>query len=132
VAGVCAEILVFGNAEGGVADLSQLRQIFASAEEDMTDREVDNRIRFAMGYTISQLRLHLGSLDDLTSAMECNGSIVKCALAIESCDSVSGEDGIMGDYECRCREAFCQEKAGVLEHIFLGGDKNIDQNEDWQ
>ena len=32
VAGVCAEILAYGNAEGGYADISQLRQLFNSAE----------------------------------------------------------------------------------------------------
>jgi len=31
VAGVCAEILAFGNAEGGVADLQQLRRVYGAA-----------------------------------------------------------------------------------------------------
>ena len=130
VAGVCAEILAFGNAEGGLADLSQLRQIFASAEEEMDEREVDNRIRFAMGYTISQLRLHLGALDALASVMGRDGSIAECVLAIEHCPNISGQDGIMGDYELRRREAFRIEKAGIFEKIFLGGEKSIDQKED--
>jgi len=31
VAGACAEILAYGNAEGGVADLLQLRQVYGAA-----------------------------------------------------------------------------------------------------
>ena len=43
LAGVCAEILSFGYAEGGIADLSQLQQIFANAEPELNKRDKENR-----------------------------------------------------------------------------------------
>lgn len=124
VAGVCAEILAFGNAEGGVADLNQLRQIFAASarEETMSDREIDNRIRFALGYTLSQLRLNLGALDALAEVMDRNGSVAECVSAIESCKNASGQTSWGGDYELERRKRF-QEQAGIIE-------KNIDTMED--
>ena len=39
VAGACAEILSYGNAEGGVADLQQLRRIYGSAASSSKDNE---------------------------------------------------------------------------------------------
>jgi hypothetical protein len=104
LAGVCGEILSFGNAEGGCADISQLRQLFNSAEPKLDERAMENRIRFALGYTMSQLRQHLGALDALADVMENNGSISDCVLAIESCSNVSGQNSIMGDYERRRKE----------------------------
>jgi hypothetical protein len=130
VAGVCAEILAFGNAEGGVADLGQLREIFYSAEEEIPEREVENRIRFALGFSMSILRQHLGALDALAAVMARDGSVAECVLAIETCDNVNGQDGIMGDYELRRREAFRSEGLGLVERVFLGSGKNIDAVED--
>lgn len=42
-AGVCAEIISFGYAEGGLADLGQLQQILANAEPELTERDKENR-----------------------------------------------------------------------------------------
>jgi hypothetical protein len=130
VAGVCAEILAFGNAEGGYADISQLKQIFNSAEPALDERAMENRIRFALGYTMSQLRQHLGALDSLAEVMENEGSIADCVFAIETCSNVSGQDGIMGDNERRRREKFSSEGIGLLERILPGGKKNADAQED--
>eukprot|EP00978_Attheya_sp_CCMP212_P022268 scaffold66225_cov39-Attheya_sp.AAC.4 len=44
VGGVCAERLAFGNAEGGYADLSQLRQFMASSSTELTDQEMEKKI----------------------------------------------------------------------------------------
>jgi hypothetical protein len=130
MAGVCAEILAFGNAEGGYADISQLRQLFNSAEPELDERAMENRIHFALGYTLSQLRQHLGALDALADVMENNGSIADCVLAIETCSNVSGQDGIMGDYERRRKEKFSSEGIGLLERVLLGGKKKADTEED--
>lgn len=131
VAGVCAEILAFGNAEGGYADISQLRQLFNSAEPELDERAIENRIRFALGYTMSQLRLHLGALDALADVMEKDGSIAECVYAIETCSNLSGQDGIMGDYEQRRKkERFASEGIGILERLLLDGGKNADVEED--
>ena len=123
VAGICAEILAFGNAEGGLADLSQLRQLFAASEEEMTEREIENRIRFSLAYTLSQLRLHLGALDALAMVMDRSGSVAECVWAIESCQNVSGQTGILGDYERERRKRF-QASVGWIEQ------KSIDATED--
>eukprot|EP00797_Seminavis_robusta_P013246 Sro2039_g312170.2 (323) ;mRNA; r:14789-15757 len=139
VAGVCAEILAFGNAEGGLADFNQLRQLLvANAEEEMTQRDVDNRIRFALGYTMSQLRGHLAALDALAAVMERDGSIAECVMAMESCASnPSGNDGILEDYESRRkREQFEASSANnnplvrILEPLFLGEIKTANVQED--
>jgi hypothetical protein len=130
VAGVCAEILAFGNAEGGVADLQQLRGIIQSAESEMSERDEQNLLRFSLGFTMSQLRRHLGALDALANVMEQDGSIEDCVLAIETCDNASGQDGILGDYELRRREAFRSEGVGLIERLALGGDRNADTEKD--
>jgi len=128
VAGVCAEILGFGNAEGGIADFSQLRQIFSSADPELSERDMENRIRFALGFTITQLRLHLGALDALAEVMERNGSVVECVAAIESCPNVSGNDGILGDYDLRRRQQFRALGVSLWEKILLD-ERNADTEE---
>ena len=125
--GVCSEILAFGNAEGGIADISLLKQIYASAEGGMTEREVDNRIRYCLAFTMTQLRRHLGVLDAVASTMEKDGSVADCILSMETCENKSGEDGIMGDYELRRRQQFRNEGTGWIEHVLLGDTRNIDE-----
>lgn len=128
LAGVCAEILAFGNAEGGVADFSQLRQIFSSADPELSERDMENRIRFALAFTMTQLRLHLGALDALAEVMERSGSIAECVAAIETCPNVSGSDGIFGDYDLRRRQQFRSLGVNLWEKLFLS-EKNADVEE---
>jgi hypothetical protein len=130
VAGVCAEILAFGNAEGGVADLNQLRQIFSSADAPLSEREIDNRIRFALAFALTQLRRHLGALDALVSVMELGGTVEECIVCIESCGNVSGQNGILGDYELRRRERIQRGTTSRVERLLLGRQKSIDDVED--
>ncbi|KAI2506584.1 hypothetical protein MHU86_7794 [Fragilaria crotonensis] len=82
VAGVCAEILAFGNAQE----------------------------------------------DALAEAMERGASVAACVLAIERCPNASGNDGILGDYDRRRREAFRGDGLGILESLLLGA-KNADTEE---
>lgn len=128
VAGVCAEILAFGNAEGGIADFSQLNQIFANADPQLNERERENRIRFAVGFAMTQLRLHLGVLDALAEVMEAEGSVSECVAAIESCSNVRGNQ-LVGDYDVRRRQQFKSLASGFLEKILLG-QRNADDEED--
>jgi hypothetical protein len=158
VAGVCSEILAFGmytkcsfclrvlnsdtvcirlflwaigNAEGGVADLNQLRQIYRSAEPSISERDEENRIRFALGYTMSQLRRHLGALDALSKIMERDGTIAECVAAIENCENMSGVVSIAGEnYEVQRRKDFLSDQRSPLERLFLGGGRTIDELED--
>jgi hypothetical protein len=124
--GVCAEILAFGNAEGGLADISLLKQILLSAEEEMSERDIYNRIRYGLAFTMTQLRRHLGALDAVAMTMENDGSVAQCVAAIETCVNPSGQDGIMGDYELRRRQRFRTENSGWLERILLGEVRDID------
>jgi hypothetical protein len=128
VAGACAEILAFGNAEGGFADFSQLRQLFNSAEANLSERDMENKVRYAIGFVTTQLRLHLGALDAVAEAMEKGASIAECVLAIENCSNISGNDGISEDYDVRRRKSFRLDRIGPIEKIFLGG-KNADVEE---
>jgi len=91
---------------------------------------IDNRIRFAIGYAMSQLRFHLGALDALADAMERDGSIADCVIAIESCPNVSGQSDAFGaDYVQLRRERIRSEGVGLIEKLALGG-KNADIEED--
>jgi len=45
-----------------------------------------------MGYTMSQLRLHLGCIDNLVDVMDNDGTLADCVLAIEKCENRSGND----------------------------------------
>ncbi len=128
VAGVCAEIIAFGNAEGGVADFSQLRQIFANAEPELSERDMENRIRFSIVFAMTQLRLHLGALDALAEVMERDGTVAECVTAIEECSNVSGNDGIFGDYDLRRRQTFRSKGANMWETLLLN-EKNADTEE---
>lgn len=128
VAGVCAEILAFGNAEGGLADFNQLAGLFNEAEPELNERDRQNRIRYAMGFTMTQLRLHLGALDAVADVMERQGTVAECVAAIETCKTLSGNDAIFGDYELRRRQKFRLEGIGVLEKLLLG-EKTVDEEE---
>lgn len=129
VAGVCAELLAFGNAEGGYADFSQLRQIFNSANTDMDETAMENRMRYAIGYAMSQLRLHVGALDALAEAMERDSTVSECVVAIESCSNVGGLNIFGSDFDEQRRERFRSEDVGLLEQLALGR-KNADVEED--
>jgi len=137
VGGVCAEILAFGNAEGGYADLSQLRIFFAAAADsvmsDDGDKKAENRIRYSVGYGITQLRRHMGALDALVEVMERDGTVAECVLAIENCPSVSGVGGLLGgssDVERTRRERIRMDGVGLLERFLLCGGKNSDAEDD--
>eukprot|EP00979_Chaetoceros_neogracilis_P001951 scaffold349_cov267-Chaetoceros_neogracile.AAC.46 len=129
VAGVCSEILGFGNAEGGFADLAQLRVLFSSADPELSEKDMENRIRFAIGFGMGQLRRNLGALDALVEAMENNASVEECVLAIETCDNVSGAT-VVGNYEKIRRTKIQREGVGFVERLLLGAGKNADTQDD--
>ena len=106
VGGACAEVLSYGNAERGVADLIQRRRIYGAAasasrssnvdgvdgqpdalgsftddakdrrlrrekkqsDGTMDEKEMDNRTRFALGFSMGLLRQPLGALEELELA----------------------------------------------------------------
>ena len=125
VAGVCAEILAFGNAEGGYADLSKLRQLLSNAEPQLSEKEMENRIRYGLGFAMGQLRRHLGALDALAEVMEQDGDVAECVLAIENCKNPSGAS-LTGNFERIRRNTFREEGVSIFERLFLGTGKNAD------
>jgi len=124
VAGVCAEILAYGTAEGGFADFAQLRELFQSAEPELGEGEMDNRVRYSLGFVMGQLRRHLGALDALVEVMERDGDVAECVLAIETCKNVSGAS-VVGDYEKMRRDSLQKDGVGIVERFVLGSDKSI-------
>ncbi len=129
VAGVCAELLLTGSAEGGVADLQQLSVILKDASaETLTERDVRNKIRYALGFTMSQLRRHLGVLDSLAEAMDEGKSVADCVYVMETCSNVSGQTLTVPDYELQRRRAY--REANWLERSLLGENKHLDADED--
>jgi hypothetical protein len=142
VAGVCAEILAFGNAEGGYADFSLLKQLLSAStsnkdDEPLTEKQMENKIRYALGFTMGQLRRNLGLLDDLVSAMERNADVSECVLAIESCLNPAGAVTdkksllVVGDanYERLRRQNIQTKGVGFIERLFLGAGKNVDSQD---
>jgi len=133
--GVCAEILGFGNAEGGVADLNQLRQLFSYAEENngpatIADKQMENRIRFAIGYGITLLRRNLLALDALARVMEQGGTVEECVVAIEmSSTSSSRNDSNVDNYEER-RKIWLQGSNSLEQLVLSVGRKNADMLDD--
>ena len=116
LAGVCSEIISYGNAEGGFADLSQLKQLFYNAELELSEREMDNRIKYAISFGIAQLKLNLGVLDDLVKIMERDGSVTECCLAIEQSMNMHGITG--AEYEQKRKEQITND-VGLFERIIF-------------
>ena len=82
-----------------------------------------------MGYTITQLRLHLGCLDTLAAAMDRGASVAECVSVIESCTNVRGGNGIFGDdYELSRRKEM-KSSLMIFEKLFLSP-KDVDAEED--
>jgi hypothetical protein len=94
----------------------------------MEEREMDTRTRFALGFAMGLLRKHLAVLDALAEAMERDGTVAECIIAIEECSNEGGYN-MNGDYEKIRRERFRAEERGVanwIERTFLGGGRTID------
>jgi hypothetical protein len=140
VGGVCAEILAMGNAQGGRADFDQLKQLLRSSSPDadaMSDREMNNRLRYALGFTMSVLRRHLPQLDALAAVMEQNGSIAECIQAIETSTMMKSAmvENINDTYELSRRERFRSQSLVSRVQKLFGGDmmksgRSIDTVED--
>jgi hypothetical protein len=140
VGGVCAEILAMGNAQGGRADFDQLKQLLRSSSPDadaMSDREMNNRLRYALGFTMSVLRRHLPQLDALAAVMEQNGSIAECIQAIETSKMMKSAmvENNSDTYELSRRERFRSQSLVTRVQKLFGGDmmksgRSIDTVED--
>ena len=89
--GVMAEMIEFGDGEGGYADLSQLQGLLAAAEPAFEDREQQDRVRWAAVQSYTILKLYKGALCALVEAMDRQESVCGCISAIELCSDPRGE-----------------------------------------
>ncbi|MGK3743603.1 MAG: hypothetical protein ACI8RD_010204 [Bacillariaceae sp.] len=83
-----------------------------------------------MGYTMTQLRIHLGCIDRLADVMDNGGTVAECVLAIERCSNISGNDGFCNDYEVQRRQKFKSSALGLLERFILGSTPSLDDEAD--
>ena len=90
--GVMAEMIEFGDGEGGYADLSQLQGLLAAAEPPLeNDREEQDRVRWAAVQAYTILKLNHGALAALAEAIDRRETVPGCILAIEECLDPRGE-----------------------------------------
>eukprot|EP00594_Rhizosolenia_setigera_P012103 CAMPEP_0178980334 /NCGR_PEP_ID=MMETSP0789-20121207/26431_1 /TAXON_ID=3005 /ORGANISM="Rhizosolenia setigera, Strain CCMP 1694" /LENGTH=209 /DNA_ID=CAMNT_0020670721 /DNA_START=38 /DNA_END=666 /DNA_ORIENTATION=+ len=129
LAGVCSEILAFGNAEGGYAGYQSAASSSSSEKADEKEKEVENQIKFAIGYAYTQLRRHLGALDALAEVMERDGSVQECIQAIENSAS---ENNIVLTEEQRRIQIY--NECNVFEKALLyrnGGGFFMDEDDEY-
>ena len=86
-----AEMIEFGDGEGGYADLSQLQGLLRAAEPPLESREQQDRVRWAAVQSFTILKLYQGALVALADAMDRRETVAGCILAIEGCPDPRGE-----------------------------------------
>lgn len=85
MAGLAAEVVACGSAEGGLDDLTQLRTVFAefAPKQLSKTRAQDERIRWATLMALTLLTRHRRELDTLAAAFERGASVDECIAAVE-------------------------------------------------
>ncbi|CAM9373366.1 unnamed protein product [Phaeothamnion confervicola] len=81
--GIVAECAAYGNSEGGYADLSQLQEFVRMAEPPLTDREQQERVRFAAVMAHTYLKTHDAPFEALLAAFRRKASVAECMKALE-------------------------------------------------
>ncbi|CAH9145226.1 unnamed protein product [Cuscuta epithymum] len=81
LAGVATEYLLFGCAEGGLADINQLDMLLRSL--GFTQKKTDSQVRWAVLNTIIILRRHDNALAKLAEVMSEGRSVGSCIDTIE-------------------------------------------------
>ncbi|OAY44131.1 uncharacterized protein LOC110620053 isoform X2 [Manihot esculenta] len=88
LAGVATEYLLYGYAEGGLADINKLDMLLKSL--GFTQKKADSQVRWSVLNTILILRRHEGARAKLAEAMTMGRSIGSCIAIIE--DTVDDAD----------------------------------------
>ncbi|KAM0909832.1 hypothetical protein ACQ4PT_014556 [Festuca glaucescens] len=88
LAGVATEYLLYGYAEGGLADVNKLDGLFKSL--GFTQNKADSQVRWAVLNTILLLRRHEKARSKLAEAMSSGISVGPCIQVIE--ESINTED----------------------------------------
>ena len=85
MAGVAAEVLACGSAEGGHADVAQLKGMLAIASPPVTEaRAVDDRIRWATLMALTMLQNHRPCLEALAERFESARDAGECIRLLEA------------------------------------------------
>lgn len=82
LAGVASEYLIYGVAEGGLADIQQLDNLLKALS--FTQQKADSQVRWAVLNTVSILRRHMLLHTKLVAAMSAGKSVGDCILLIEN------------------------------------------------
>ncbi|KAJ6380142.1 hypothetical protein OIU76_016740 [Salix suchowensis] len=88
LAGVAAEYLLFGYAEGGLADINKLDMLIKGL--GFTQKKADSQVRWSVLNTILMLRRHEGARAKLAEAMAMGLSVGSCIGIIE--DNIDDTD----------------------------------------
>jgi len=88
MAGLAAEVIACGSAEGGLDDLAQLRGVFAQLAPKTlkSRRDQDERIRWATLMALTLLTKYRQELDVLVEAFDRGASVDECVAVIETED----------------------------------------------
>ena len=83
--GIAAEVIACGDAEGGIADVAQLRGLMEVASPPISAKtEQDDRVRWGTLMALTLLQQHRGALDACAAKFEEGGSVGECVAAIEA------------------------------------------------
>ncbi|XP_008672985.1 stress regulated protein isoform X1 [Zea mays] len=85
LAGVAAEYLLYGRAEGGLADINKLDGLLKGL--GFTQKKADSQVRWAVLNTVLILRRHEKARSQLAEAMSTGKSVGSCIQVIEECIS---------------------------------------------
>jgi len=85
MAGVAAEVVACGDAEGGYTDVSQARGLMQSASPPIVERrDQDDRIRWATLTALTLLQNNRQRLDELSALFETAPDVGTCIRALEA------------------------------------------------
>lgn len=88
MAGIAAEVIACGDAEGGLSDLAALREVSRLANPCYSRREgQDGLARWGTLMALTLLQKNSAALNALAATLEAGGSVADCVLAIEACES---------------------------------------------
>jgi hypothetical protein len=84
MAGIAAEVIACGDAQGGTADVAGVRELFERATPRVSSRlQQDDRIRWATLFALTLLQQHRASLDAVAGAFDEDVCVGECIHAAE-------------------------------------------------
>lgn len=142
MAGAIAEVLEFGSAEGGLADLAQLREMLALAARQRSGgsqvssaqwvQERDARVRWACVAASTILQNHQASLEAVVDAMDRGDSVGECVRALEACADATEAEANYSTTKWKPRQRQRPEssrgRVGIFDALLPKRDEGEDTN----